>query len=372
MASGETGSGPPGRGRIWIRRLLLWVGIPLAILSGIERGARRLAATSEARMQWFEGASDELAGGGVDFLFLGTSRTASGFLPWAWEDEIEKTTNRQVVCLNLGRAFSGPVASYFGLRELLRRHPERMRRCTVLIEMSGDLPAFTAGWDDPWFFEGNTQLIVDYMRREDLQRVLRTRQHRFEDKAGVVARYIGRGSALVSNRRRIQQAIEWHGLQLARSVMIRLGATTTSTAGIDLPQNRQLRVDAGGIRLQRELVQERTRPEELAAQKPYAPWEGRVIGDVVAELRRSGVRVVFHEIPVPAYVWTVNSTPTRMADRETFDRWTRELGILRLRSGIEVTDADFPDLSHLRASRIEEYTRALARSWLAEEGRSAR
>jgi hypothetical protein len=346
------------------RRLLLWVGIPVVLLAILEMAARKIDEQSEARVNWYEGAMDRLAGDGLDFIFIGSSRTASGIHPGAWEDEIEKTTHREVTCRNLGRAFAGPVANDFGLRELVRRYPEQMRGCTVFIETSAGLPGLAGGWDEAWFYEGNTQLIVDYMRREDLARFLGTPQHRFEDKVGVLARYVARGSALVKTRRRLQQAIEWHGLQTIRSVFSRLGARDAQS-DVDLPQNRQLRVDAGGVRLQRELVKDRLRPEELEKQTPLAPWEKRVICEAAADLRRHGVTVVFHDVPVPAYLWTVNSTPTRVADREAFDRWMRQNGIVEVESGLTVTDADFPDLSHLRGSRIEEYTRALARAWIA-------
>lgn len=346
------------------RNLLLWVGIPVALLVTLEIAARRIDAGSDARVNWYEGAMDRLAEGRLDFIFIGSSRTASGIRPDAWEAEIEQATHRDVTCLNLGRAFAGPVANAFGLRELTRRYPEQMRSCTVFIETSAGLPGLPGGWDESWFYEGNTQLIVDYMGRDDLTRFLRTPQHRFEDKIGVLARYVARGSALVRTRRRLQQAIEWHGLQAVKSVASRLGAREEQSESVDLPQNRQLRVDAGGVRLQRELVRDRLRPEELEKQTPLAPWERRVICEAAADLRRHGVAVVFHDVPVPAYLWTVDSTPTRLADREAFDRWMRENGISEVKSDLTVTDEDFPDLSHLRGSRVEEYTRALARAWM--------
>ncbi len=261
-------SGSRGGGGSRFRLILLWIGIPLVIVTALEVGARVINERSPARLQWYEGAVDQLAAGGVDFLFLGTSRTASGILPEVWESEIEKATAREAVCLNLGRAFAGPVANYFGLRELMRRYPEEMRRCTVFIEMSAGLPALSAGWDEHWFYEGNTQLIVDYMNRGDLLRFLSVRTHSFEDKAGVVARYLGRRSVLIATRRRLQQAVEWHGMQFVRWILERLGTKTASRGEVDLPQNRQLRQDAGGVRLQRELVQERLLPEALAAQRP--------------------------------------------------------------------------------------------------------
>ncbi len=90
-----------------------------------------------------------------------------------------------------------------------------------------------------------------------------------------------------------------------------------------------------------------------------------MICEAAAELRGQGVRVVFFDMPVPAYLWTVNSTSIRLADREAFGHWADELGIARIESDMKTTDEDFPDLSHLRASGIEEYTRALARSYLA-------
>lgn len=365
---GKSTQKPQGRRSGGARIVLLWTLVPLVLIASIELVARRLEASSKTRLQWYQGALDRMATGAVDYIFLGTSRTASGLVPSAWEAEIEEATNRGVVCLNLGRAYSGPVANYFGLRELLRRYPEKMRGCTVFIEMSAGLPAFTGDWNERWFFEGNQQLIVDYMRRSDLMKFLGVREHSFEDKAGIVARYVGRSSTLISARRRLQQTAEWRGMHLMRTVLRRAGARTQSPDETDLPENRQLRRDAAGIRLQRDLVLERVQPEELAAQRPLAPWDRRVICEAAAELRRSGVRVVFFEMPVPGYYWTVNATPTRQADREAFFVWARTLGIGILSNPLAVGDEDFPDLSHLRASRIEEYTRALARGFLQWDG----
>lgn len=355
----------------WNRRaraVLIWIGIPLLIIGALEVAARRLEAVSKTRLQWYPGAIDLTETRGVDFLFVGTSRTASGFVPAAWEDELERASGCDEVCLNLGRAYSGPVANYFGLRELLQRHPDRMRECVVFIELSAGLPAFTSDWTEKWFFEGNQQLIVDFMRRGDLTRFLRVREHSLEDKAGIAARYAGRGSTLIAARRRLQQTAEWRGMSLVQSVFRAFGAKERGREEVDLPENRQLRRDAAGIRFQRDLVLERVQPEELAAQRPLTPWSTKVICQAAEELRSAGVRVVFFDMPVPDYVWQVNSTPIRRADREAFLQWTRDNGIEVIDRFFEVTDADFPDLSHLRASRIEEYTRALAQRFLEGPG----
>lgn len=345
------------------RSLVLWIGVPLVLFLSLEMLVRKLDRGSFARATWYEGASDRFQQGPIDFLFIGTSRTASGFVDSVWEDEIEKATGREVVALNLGRAYSGAASHYFAMRELQRRYPDKMRACTVCIEMSAGIPSFNDTWNDPWFFEGNSQLVVDYMDRSDLRRFLATPQHSFEEKAGVTARYLARGSALASSRRRLQQTIEWNGLRFVGSIITALNKGN-AVIQEDLPENRQLRVDAGGIKLQRELIMDRVRPEALAAQQPMPPWEESVLCQMAAELRAAGVRVLFHDVPVPSSVWTANSTPVRLADRAAFDRWAASLQIQKLDSGMTFDDADFPDLSHLRKSRIDEYSRALARRYL--------
>jgi hypothetical protein len=353
-------------------RLLLWIGIPLSIMALVELAARRFEARAEAHLNWYQGAMNQMAAGGCDYIFVGTSRTAGGIRTDAWEDEIEKVVHRNVVCLNLGHAYAGPVANAFGLRELVSRYPERMRSCTVFFEMSAGLPALSGGWDGRWFYEGNRQLVADFMRKPDLVRFLRSPQHGFEDKAAILARYLGRRSSLIRTRRQILQAIEWHVMQTVRACLVRLGAAETPSGVADLPINRQLRRDAGGIRLQREVARDRVRPEELEKQTPLTPWGRHVICQSAADLRLHGIHVVYYDVPVPADLWTVNSTPLRMRDRETFDLWAREQGIPELQTGLTFSDEDFPDLSHLRASKVEEYTRALARSWLSSsEGQDA-
>ena len=351
-------------GRHRLRNVVLWVGLPILLLLGAELVFRAFERASWVRASWYEGVSDRIERGErIDYIFVGSSRTASGLVPSAFEDEMERARGTDVACVNLGRAFSGAAAHYFGLRMLLERHPEAMRGCTVSFEESAGLPEFPGTWNDAWYFPGNTQLVVDYMKWDDLVRFLRT-DAGFEAKSGVVARYFGRDSALVSGRRQMQQAIDWRGTALVQSILARLGAESAEASGA-LPANRQLRVDAGGVRLQRDLVRERVSPDVLASQEPRTPWDDQTVCAAVRLLLDAGVRVTFHEVPVPSYVWMVNDTPVRRADRESFDAWLGGVGAAEVRSNIRVTDEDFPDLSHLQRGRIEEYSRDLARSMMA-------
>lgn len=356
------------------RIFALWFLLPLLLLLGAELAVRRLERNSYARASWYEGVSDRLSSGRVDYLFIGSSRTATGLVPDVFAKEVRAERARltgessvdAVVCMNLGRGFSGAAAHYFGLRELLERHPEAMRGCTVAIETSAGIPAFTGTWDEAWYFPGNHQLIVDYLTPGDLRRFLGSEAD-FEGRAGVVAAFLGRGSRLIAGRRQLQQAVEWRGLDVLRTALEALGAGSAANAEGQLPAHRQLRVDAGGVRLQRDLVVERTSPEALAAQTPLRPWDDQVLCAAARMLREHGVRVVFHEVPVPSYVWTVNETEVRRADRRALGDWCQVRGIGRVVADLEVTDADFPDLSHLRVGRVEEYSRALARAMVVAE-----
>ncbi|MEZ4647913.1 MAG: hypothetical protein R3E97_03860 [Candidatus Eisenbacteria bacterium] len=353
----------PSAGRRWTG-IVLWILIPAVMLLVTEVAFRVLDEHSWARALWFEGVSDRMeAGERIDYLFFGSSRTANGLVASAFESEMESAAGDDVTCVNLGRAMSGAPAQYFGLRMLLEKHPEAMRNCTVSLEESAGLPEYSGTWDDAWFFPGATQLVVDYMERDDLTRYLETRAG-FEAKAGVVARYYGRGLALIATRRQMQQRLEWRGQALVERVLTRLGAESAAANG-ELPTNRRLRVDAGGVRLMRDLVHERVSPEALAEQTPAGAWDDQVVCAAARMLEDAGVRVTFHEVPVPSYLWMVNDTEVRRADRESFLEWQHAVGVDEVRSTIEVTDEDFPDLSHLRKSRIEEYSRDLARGMMA-------
>ncbi len=346
----------------------LWIVIPLLLWLGLEMVSQRLDQGSYARAAWYEGALDRSRSGPIDFIFIGTSRTASAILPHVWEKEIREATGSTVHCRNLGRAFSGSPAHHFGLRELVQRHPETMRDCTVFIETTHGIPTFVERWEDKWFFPGNTQLAVDYMNRSDLWRYLRG-PHDFESKAGVLGRYLGRFSNLVSGRRQLQQQFDWRVNRLTKRALHALGATEPETSGAALPAHRQLRQDRAGIALQRDLVRERTSPDILAAQEPLLPWEHRVVCQTVEMLKENDVEVVFFEMPAPSYVDIVNGTEVRRADRHAFAEWRTQYGLPLLETDLEVDDEDFPDLSHLAANRIEDYTKALARAFVKSPGK---
>ncbi|MEZ4652221.1 MAG: hypothetical protein R3E12_01060 [Candidatus Eisenbacteria bacterium] len=195
----------------------------------------------------------------------------------AFEDEWRKRTGQDVVCVNRSdRASPGAAAHYFGLRELIRRHPESMRHCWVSIKMSTGLLPFHDTWKDDWYFPGNAQLVVDYMRWDDLVRFLGV-EGAFDAQAGIVARYLLRSSALVAGRRTVQQTIEWRGQRALRAILARVGAAARTNAHSTLPASRQLRQDAGGVKLQRDLIVDNTSAEALAAQTPRPPCDEQIL-----------------------------------------------------------------------------------------------
>ncbi|MCA9726081.1 MAG: hypothetical protein KC729_00250 [Candidatus Eisenbacteria bacterium] len=352
-------------GRRW-KNLLWWIGVPSLLLAGCEIAFRVIEKHSYSRSAWYEGVSDRMSQGPVDFLFIGTSRTAVGLDTGAFEDEWRKQTGQDVVCVNLGRGFSGAAAHYFGLRELIRRHPESMRHCTVSIEMSTGLLPFHDTWKDDWYFPGNAQLVVDYMRWDDLVRFLGV-EGAFDAQAGIVARYLLRSSALVAGRRTVQQTIEWRGQRALRAILARVGAAARTNAHSTLPASRQLRQDAGGVKLQRDLIVDNTSAEALAAQTPRPPCDEQILCQASLMLRGNGGPVAFHEVLVPSYVWRVNDTEVRRNDRREFTAWSDSLGLPIISVPMAVNDDDFPDLSHLRRERVGEYSRSLARAMVASD-----
>ncbi len=328
--------------------------------------ARRVDPTT------YPGAMKIAARESIDFIFTGTSRTAGGIALSVWDEELSRHEGRAVRSLNLAQPYSGGAPNYFGLRELADRRARSLAGCTVFFELSAGLPAFTRKWDDPWYFEGNAQIVVDYMRPADLARFLSTDEP-FDRKADIVFRYFTRTSRLLSLRRSLQRSVSWRGLAITRRLLTALGGEyRENLLGAKLPPIRVLRTDEHGVRLQRERIRARTSRDALARQKPLRPWKETIVCAAAIMLKERGIAVAFHEVPAPSFAWTVNETETRRLDRADFEAWAKGNDIPIIRSHIAVTDDDFPDLSHLARSRREEYTRALAADFVAREGKGGR
>jgi len=350
-------------GKLWI-----WTLIPLLILVGAELLAHRLVHKSVLNRTWYRGALDTAASQNLDFIFVGTSRTMSGIDIGVWEQETERALGEDLVCFNLGRAYAGPVAHHFGLRELVEQYPERMRGCTVLIEFSAGLPEYTWDWDHQWFFAGNTQLIVDYMKFSDFRRFLAL-PNSFDCEVALATRYFGRPFNLMAGRRVIQQAVDYRGQRALRGLLSNLGAgyrITDSQSGS--LENPRLRTDPQGVEQLRKIIRSRVDPTELARQESLTPWEDRIVCQTAEYLLEHGVRVAFYEVVVPSYVWSVHGTEVRRKDRLAFSKWAEAHEIPIIESRFAITDGDFPDLSHLRADKVPDYTRSMVGAFLRTVG----
>jgi hypothetical protein len=69
---------------------------------------------------------------------------------------------------------------------------------------------------------------------------------------------------------------------------------------------------------------------------------------------------VFFEMPLCSVQSATFDTPVRRRDRENFAAAARAWGTPVIRADVETSDADFPDLWHLKKSRAAAFTKALA------------
>jgi hypothetical protein len=352
-------------------RLAQWLVIPLAVAVGVELGMRRWIRNKPV-LFWdhVQQVADE---GPIDFLFIGSSRTAAAIDEDAFAEAASARLGRPVRAVNVGMGWSQLPQHWMGLRNLLERRPDALRGATVFLEAPALLPMH-ARWDGPWYLPGREDLLIQVGRPADLPGLWNS-PATLEGKLGMTFRMLTANSAACKNCERMGARIRERAREIVRDTSATLGQAArglTPTDGFrpaaDLRSAGGIRTDEEAVAGARELAH-KVAAETLAAQGPWRDWDETVLADIVDLAVRGGARVVFYEMPLHSLQARVEATPLRDEDRILAAGWLADRGLPMLRPDFRTADDDFPDIWHLRGSAAPAFSRAVLEAWLAHRRR---
>jgi hypothetical protein len=363
----DPGQPPPRPRRKWWARAK-WVLIPLLVFATAEGLARKWVARVAART-FLHRAERVARASSIDFLFIGSSRVAAAVDADLFAEEVGRSLGRPVRAVNMGTGFSTLAEHELALRQLAQDHPASMQGCVVMIEAPGGIPdGLSFGhtrWDEPWSQLGEAIRLAPLLHPGDVPALWRS-GFDLSDKIHFSLRALGNGSTLIAHHELIATTFFDVCNAYASSLLLRDRKPRAEAA--DLASD-------GGIRGDRESIERaRRHAEELAPQwaedrRVIGPsWDDRVIGSIVRRVHAIGGRVVFFETPLHSIQAKVLKSDLRQADRRAFREQARRWGVPLVELSVDYPDDAFPDIWHLARSRALEFTRALARAWLTEDG----
>ncbi len=304
-------------------------------------------------------------------LFIGTSRVLAAIDAQAFEQRMEEKGYPEYTTLNLGAGGSRLHTHALGLRALLELDSRALRGTTIFIEAPDGLPEFDT-WQDPWVYPVMAMFTVRYMQAGDLGRIWRSHMP-LGDRLDLTFRIVFRFSNLVTYRQLVrQEMLAWvrRGLEGGTT---RLGGHWRERAAVNSSDTPTSSPDIGVrpelLDIARRFIGDRVR-DEGASQRPVEDWERTVVASIVHQVQLAGGQVVFYDMPQVSFLNRLVETPVRRRDRERFVEAASRWGTPIVHPRFPTSDGDFPDLLHLGRSKAREFSRSLADSWLAQEGKS--
>ena len=303
---------------------------------------------------WYEDAADRVAVAPARFIFIGSSRVAQAVVGEALSSELRLASS---MVLNLGRGYSTLAEHYFGLRHLAAVSPSGLRGGVVFLEAPEGIPDLST-WDDPWFISADPGLLSMTMRPSDLPAFWLRSAGSLEEKASLTAAEVSSLAGLRGSWSYYARA-GWHSL--------------TGRRADDGAEEIELAA-AGGVRTSRAMfVAARKLAEEMSMRAlrdqrvlTSQDIEASILLSLSAFLKKEGADVVIFTIPMSSVQQRTSATEAGRRNRDLVAVALKRAGMELLRVEFPTTDDDFPDLWHLRHVRAREFSRALARAYLAD------
>lgn len=297
-----------------------------------------------------------------DIYLFGTSRVAAAIDVEAFEQTLRSQPVSQIRSINLGMGYSRVSEYYFAAREVLAKRPDAFRGATVLLEAPLGLPEY-ATLDDNWMVEEASGNLAAYLHPSDLPAFLTRSPSTPLSKFEVVTQ------VLFGFREHFSR-LRFHASQATKFVLSPSRAAPKE-ASTDLTSAGGIRVDSAGVAAVSEIAR-RHAQEEIRNQVPQRDWEKTTLRMFTALMQESGAKVVLFTIPLSPLQAAPLLTPIRQADRQALDSALVAWKIPMIHPTIQTDESDFPDYWHLRRSRAQEYSRALAMSYASFLGATDR
>ncbi len=301
-------------------------------------------------------------------LLLGTSRTAGAVDPQEFRRAAEGFGLAPAV-LNLARPGSTLEQHRLGLMRIEGRRPRALRGAWVLLEAPAGLPDRSKP-SDPWFVDPYPQDLAPLLRLGDVAEVWSSGAS-FATAWRTTLLWLGRRSVLWNRRRSLRAAFLAQGEAVAAALVdALLPAAPRGPVRPRIDPHARVRQDALHLARARRLMR-RITAAQIARPTPAVDWDETSLARLAALCRRLGARLLLFPMPVSTLQRHALSTPPRRHERASLPRALARWGAGMLRFSFPVSDADFPDLWHLRAARRPAYSRALAGAWAARAIRAS-
>lgn len=292
----------------------------------------------------------------VNHVFVGTSRVASAIRPKAFAQEMNvqvQSGDAPAAAVRAARGFSTLAVHAEGIEALLRSRPEAMRRAVVYVEAPAGL-AEPQTWSMRWTRSEWPELLSPYLS------------------AGDAPHYWSVSGDPVSTKTRVTAAAPLYVVRFWSSIRRKVSEEVgrlfqpprDTGPDVDLNDAAGIRTDSAGVALVRKkIVPEMRGWAHVENDRPPVDWDESVLARLVERVRSHGGSVVLYDMPIstPARA-VIDSSAVLQRDRTALHDWLSTHGVPLIKARFEYSDDDFPDLSHLRASRAAEFSRSLARS----------
>lgn len=299
----------------------------------------------------------------VDFLFIGSSRTAACVDSNEFCRSVSSHFRRTARAINLGQGGSTTVEHYLGLRKMVRENRYALRQCTIFIENQSRVPACET-WNHAWYNPPFQFLLTQLMEPEDLYHYWQLGTVTFDDKCMVTLSCL---SSLFSERAKTASAFRSQWRHLSESLLDR----RCDHEDADLTSAGDILRDWHSVEEMRRASLEWWGGPALHAQGPQRDWDHSVLKDLISLVKLNGGTIVFYDMPMHSLQTKVIGTAMRQTDAQAFVTQAQKWDCPILSPKFSTVDADFPDYMHMRKSLAPSYSRALAANYLDYiEGRS--
>ena len=327
-----------------------WAAIPLATWLVAELA---VGAFFRRESRWYERAIADLeTGPPAKTLFLGSSRVNAAI------DETAAQTETGSRALNLGMGYSTTTTHYLGLRSLLDKRANQLKGATLFIEAPGGWPDART-WRDPWA-DATPGGVFPYIRTGDLPAVWQTTDS-FENKVQITIRTALGFSNILTRKDKVQQYALKANDEILAPRLAGQGANPAKLTG-----DGGIRVDPEALTEVRRIA-EATVTEEMREPVPLVDWNRTVLADLVRMVKAHDGRVVFFYPPMAPTMARPYDRPESLAAAAKFVGVAQTWGSPVVHAPFASTDADYPDLWHLRRDRAAEFTRLLLQTLAKSE-----
>jgi hypothetical protein len=287
----------------------------------------------------------------IDYLFIGSSRTAVSLIP----EVFKNNTSKEVI--NAGRGYSTSMIHYKALAYVLKCNKDALKNCNVLIEAPGGI-CFT---DDGsvWFQDENPHLIVPYINRKDMLEYIFRNKSSITDKVDLTLLYsFASWRDCFYLRERMQIRFDYHLNKMDEKIII--GGHRNNTATNKIAAKGGTKNDSATVKMARQLAVVLAN-KEISEQKilTQADLGKSMINKICTLITRNGGQVYLLNMPLASVQSNIYATEVARKNKQLFDQWLLAKNIPIINISFEYTDQDFPDYWHLSESRAEEFSKSV-------------